>query len=318
MNMNSYNPNRLKIQDKDFHCICVASTMENTVSYQGGMYTVIDMDHPLKRAIDASWGDFLVVYENCLYYAITSALGEDGSGEDIVRLYNITDDTGDLKKEPDETTPGWIIMDIKDISVSIEDNTFIRWRYDNSGKNKTMDFRINQVKFLPHIGSHIVGQIFWSTEKSKEVQIAPDEAPVSYEPGVYLCEDTRYVRLDFDENDPSFLKYQVKDMAIQGDPGNRYLYLYSYYYEDPVTGELLEATENNDLNTICKVDAEDWYRHIDVSKSDPSETDVTSEYIPSNINDMYIVDSITRDDYGHVTKYNIMTNVNLRYRWEEI
>lgn len=316
--MSSYiNPNRLKIREKDFHCISVNAIMD-TVEYQGGMYTVIDDNHPLKEAVDASWGDFLVIYENVLYYAITEYFESDSEDSIVVRLYNITDNSGDIKHTPDSTTPGWIIMDLKDLEVSIEDNTFLRWRYNNAGRNKTMDFRINQVQYLPCISSNIVGQIFWSLDQSQNVQISQD-TQVTYEAGVYMCEDDRYVRLDFDENSPSFLKYQVKDMAIQVDPvsGDRYLHLYSYYYTDE-TGKLVEATINDDRNTICKINAEDWYKHIDVLVQAPTTTDKMSTYIPSDLTGLSIIDNISRDEYGHVTIYDILTNINLRYRWEEI
>ena len=312
----SSNTNKLNIKGKPFHCTSVSEGM-TLVPYQGGMYTVItDNSHPLYSA--CAWGDFLVVYNNTLYYAITEIIEADT----IVRLYNITDDNGDIVSDPNNI-PGWIVMDLKDISVSVEDETFIRWRYNNSGLNKTMDFRVNQVTRLPQISSNIVGQIFWSLEESVDVVISQGVTH-TYDAGVYMCEDNRYVRLDFDENSPSFLKFQVKSMAVVDDPtkgeepAGKYLHLYSYYYEDPTTHEIKEATEDNDLNTICRVYAQPWYDHINVNKSGHSEVNKSSDYIPSDLSGCNIVNNISRDTYGHVETYSILTGVNLRYRWEEI
>lgn len=311
------NPNKLIVRGKQFHCASVDTAMV-TVPYQGGMYTVItDSSHPLYNA--CAWGDFLVVYENVLYYAIKEIIGDDT----VVRLYNVTDTSGDIISTPGDI-PGWVVMDLKDVAVEVEEGSFIRWRYNNSGLNKTMDFRVNQVQTLPTISSNIVGQIFWSLCESVDVLIDTNTTH-TYDAGVYMCEDNRYVRLDFDGNSPSFLTSRVKSMAVvddpaddKGNPAGKYLHLYSYYYTDPVTHETKEAVEDNDLNTICRVYAQPWYDHINVNVTDPTLIDKSSEYIPSDLSGLNITGDATRDDYGHMASITILSGVNLRYRWEEI
>lgn len=327
------NINRLSIHNKPLHCISVAEeAMGSLTEMQGGYFTAVSEGHPLYKAVSENWGDFLVVFQNTLYYAFRDAVND----VTIVRMYNVTDGNGDINDNLADN-PGWIVMNLKDICVNVEDSTFIRWRFKNSGRERTMDFRINQVDTLPSITDDIVGQIFWATggpENMGSVGIynADDKWEAValniyngtekskrkiYDPGVYLCEDTRYVRLDFDENQPAFLKFQVKEMHITGTSPNRKLSLFAYgYYDD--NGNWVENTGKDPKAIITEVDAEDWYKHIDVAKEGHGESDMLSEYIPSDLTGHNVVDSVSRDEYGHVTKYTLMTNVNLRYRWEEI
>lgn len=308
------NMNRLFVHNKPFHCISVSGEM-TTIDFQGGVYTVIDIEeHPLTKAIEQQWGDFLVIYNNTLFYALT----DDINGSTVVRMYNVTDDDGDMKSSPDDSTPGWIVMNLKDINVNVEDSTFIRWRYKNSGNERTMDFRVNQVDILPDIVRSNVGQIFWSMTDSVNVVITASGDVHDYDAGVYMCEDARYVRLDFDENQPAFLKHQVKHMEIIGTAPNRELALFAYGYYDDNHNWVANASGNDSNAIITKINAEDWYSHIDVPILDPILEDMTSDYIPSDLSGQDILSSVVRDEYGHVIRYNLMSNVNLRYKWEEI
>lgn len=309
--------NYLSIRGEKLHCTRVDDVISDMIEFQGGLYSVVKDDtHPLYKIISNDWKSSLVMYGNTLYYAIVNIIGSDN----VVRLYNVTDNSGEFKEESqDESTiPGWIVMDMKDMVVDVEDNTFIRWRYRNAGNNKTMDFRLNQVTTLPDISSNIIGQLFWSTRKSSGVVVSLNTKDTcDYEAGIYLCGDSKYMRLDFNENDPLFLSSKVKNMAIIGtSPHELALYSYGYYDDNGVWKENESGVDESAL--ITKVNIEECFRHINVNMEEPDKYDMASEYIPSSISDAELVYNIERDEYGHIIRYDIMSNVNLRYKWEEI
>ena len=334
------NINRLSIHNKPLHCIS-AETMESLTEMQGGYFTAVSDGHPLYKAVSENWGDFLVVFQNKLYYAFRDTVND----ATVVRMYNVTDSNGDINDNLADN-PGWIVMNLKDICVNVEDSTFIRWRFKNSSRERTMDFRINQVDTLPSITDDIVGQIFWATggpenigsvgiyntnDKWEAVALniyngTEKSKRKIYDPGVYLCENTRYVRLDFDENQPAFLKFQVKYMAItsaDADPDYKLsLFAYGRYDNNGKWVESKGTQENWQVDyPHCVITEVTWPKHIStdiVKDGDILPDDLSSVYIPSDLTGHDIVNSVLRDDYGHVIKYSLMSKVNLRYRWEEI
>jgi hypothetical protein len=105
--------------------------MESLTEMQGGYFTAVSEGHPLYKAVNENWGDFLVVFQNKLYYAFRDVI----NAVTIVRMYNVTDSNGDINDNLADN-PGWIVMNLKDICVNVEDSTFIRWRFKNSGREK--------------------------------------------------------------------------------------------------------------------------------------------------------------------------------------
>lgn len=310
--MNIINRNRITLHGSDLHCCRVNEAM-TLVEYQGGSYTVLDESHPL---YSVEWDNFLLMYENNLFYAIKEELGDDV----VVRLYNVTDDSGDFINEPSSSIPGWIVMDMKDLEVDAEDNSFLQWRYNNSGLNKTMNFRVNQVEILPNISSNIVGQIFWLTMDTPGVIVNADGDAIDYAAGLYMCEYSRYVRLDFDADSPELTTKQVKEMHIIGESPNRKLALFAYAYTDPDTEQVVEwdGDITNEKAIISQVDAEDWFKHIDINISEATTKNFTGTFIPSDLSSIDLTSAVERDQYGHVTVYKMLKGVNLRYRWEEV
>ena len=141
-----------------------------------------------------------------------------------------------------------------------------------------------------------------------------------------------YINLSFNDKELVYLKDNISTGYIDSDTNEIVINSRTYSMQDP-EGTVSVISENDynsnpgyysDLgykkDELVRIDATELKKHISIETSDFTVTDLDSDndsnrYIPSDISSKEIVNAVTRDENGHVTTGESVTNMNTRYRW---
>lgn len=139
-----------------------------------------------------------------------------------------------------------------------------------------------------------------------------------------------YMILSFSEKSIPYLQSYISGGVIDTDTNELILNskTYSKLNPDLSTSVISDAEYNANpeyyseqgykKDEIVRVDVSYLKDHIAVDTDDIDVTAVESDetvYIPSDISGLNCVNSIRRDDYGHMTGGEASTAINTRYRW---